>query len=149
MPSAAEIWEQLDHHLVKEKWFAANEELREEIAREVNQIYSKNRGNLNSAVIPSQILEMELRKIDEWATRKCSIYREVWLLQGNEISPVFLRTIYAMDIRRLIDQRGSVAAYEAESIASRTGEAKRISDARIQSFRLKVKRMLSKGRRIV
>ena len=108
MPSAAEIWEQLDHHLVQEKWFAANEELREEIAPEMNQIYSKNRGNLNPAVIPSQILEMKLRKIDEWATRKCSIYREVWLLQGNEISPVFLRTVYAMDIRRLIDQRGAL-----------------------------------------
>ena len=108
MPFAAEIWEQLDHHLVKEKWFAANEELREEIAREVNQIYSKNRGNLNSAVIPSEILEMKLRKIDEWAKRKYSIYCEVWLLQGNEISPVFVRTVYAMDIRRLIDQRGAL-----------------------------------------
>ena len=102
---------------------------------------------LNSAVIPGEILEMKLRKIDEWATKKNSIYREVWLLQGNEISPVFVRTIYAMDLRRLIDQRGGVAAHEAESLARQTGEAKQISEARIQSFMLKVMRLQSKWRR--
>jgi hypothetical protein len=84
-----DVWRQLDprhNRLVKLRTEAARQKLQGEIRIETIQIRFNNRENLNSGIIPNQILAMNLRKIDELAAQYYSIYSEVWELRGNEKS---------------------------------------------------------------
>ncbi len=120
-PSAAtqviDVWRQLDprcNRMVKLKTEAVRRKLLGEIKMETLQIRFENRGNLNSGIIPSQILAVNLRKIDELATQYYSIYAEAWGLRGHEKSAALVRTIYSHVLRPLIAVRKASVAYDAQ-----------------------------------
>ena len=109
-----EVWRQLDparNRLVKLKTQVAAKQLRKEIKAETGQIRFRNRGNPNSGMLPTEILAMELRKINDWATQYYSICCEVWELQGNKKSAALVRTIYTHLLRKLIAVRKSSVAH--------------------------------------
>jgi hypothetical protein len=133
-----DVWRQLDpryNRLVKLKTEAAAKQLRKEIKAETMQISFRNRGNLNSGIIPREILAMELRNIDAWAARYYAIYCEVWELQGNKKSAALVRTIYTHFLRKLIAVRKSSVAHEAQRSACARGRFDSIARLRIESFK--------------
>jgi hypothetical protein len=133
-----EVWRQLDpkhNRLVKLKTGVAAKQLRKEIKAETGQIRFRNRRNLNSGILPGEILAMELRKINDWATQYYSICCEVWELQGNKKSAALVRTIYTHLLRRLIAVRKSSVAHEAQRWACAKGRFDSIARLRIESFK--------------
>jgi hypothetical protein len=119
-----DVWRQLNpnsNRLVRLKIQAAVKKLRKEIEIEKRRIYFNNRGTLNPGIIPTQILAMELHKIDEWAANYYSLYSEVWEQLGNKKSAAFVRTIYDNVIRPLIASRRNAVVSEAKRLARRTG----------------------------
>ena len=132
-----DVWWELDprhNRLVKLRTEAARQKLQGEIRIETIQIRFNNRENLNSGIIPSQILAMNLRKIDELAAQYYSIYSEVWELRGNEKSAALVRTIYSHVLRRLIAIRKTSVAHEAQRSAIGTGCLDSRATLRIESF---------------
>lgn len=132
-----DVWRQLDakhNRLVKLKTQAAAKQVRKEIKAETMQIRFRNRGNLNSGIIPSEILAMERRKIDAWASQYYTICCDVWELQGNKKSAALVRTIYTHFLRRLIAIRKSSVAHEAQRSARATGRFDNIVRLLIESF---------------
>jgi hypothetical protein len=132
------VWQQLDpkqNRLVKLKTEAAAKQLRKEINAETRHIRFRNRRNPNSGTLPSEILAMELRKINDWATKYYSICCEVWELQGNKRSAALVRTIYTHFLRKLIAIRKSSIAHEAQRSASAAGRFDRMARLRIESFK--------------
>lgn len=146
MPSAEDVSRHFDwryNQLAKLKLLQANKEMRKEIEGETRIINQKNARNLNSAINIIQILDMELRRIDEWANTNYLIYCDLWKLKGKEKSAIFVRAIYG-SIRKLIRVRGSSVAHHTETLVRRT----RNPNARphIESFKRRVKNLDTKWR---
>ncbi len=132
-----DVWRQLDpcHNcLVKLRTRRARQKLQGEIGIETKQIRFNNRENLNSGIILSQILAMNLRKIDELAAQYYSIYSEVWELRGNEKSADLVRIIYSHVLRRLIAIRKTSVAQEAQRSEIGTGCLDSGATLQIESF---------------
>jgi hypothetical protein len=139
MPSAEDVWKHFDwkhNRLAKLRILAADKELRKEIERETRCIFQKNSGNSNSAISIVQILDLELRKIDEWANTNYLIHCDLWKMRGDEKSAEFVRSIYNRSIRKLISARGNAVAHEMKQLARRTGNSG--AEPHIASFRRRV-----------
>ena len=54
------------------------EEMHQSIRDEIGQIQFDNIGNSNSQAVPTLIIEMHLRRTDEWIEKTCKAYCEVW-----------------------------------------------------------------------
>jgi hypothetical protein len=139
MPSAEDVWKHFDwrhNRLAKLRILAANKELRKEIERETRCIRQKNSRNSNSAISIVQILDLELRKIDEWANTNYLIHCDLWKMKGHEKSAEFVRSIHNRSIRKLISARGNAVAHEMKHLARRTGNSG--AEPHIASFRRRV-----------
>src|SRR5207248_5946513 len=90
------------------------------IEEDERSIRFRNRGNHNVLAIPTQRLRMSLLRADEWVKRTYDVYCEVWQLQGNLLSPEFLRAVCANGIRTLITARINSVIGELKLEAVRT-----------------------------
>src|SRR5438067_13316009 len=98
-------WLQIDHTLANLMLTEVAEEIGRHIEEDERSIRFRNRGNHNVLAIPTQRLRMSLLRADEWVKRTYDVYCEVWQLQGNLLSPEFLRAVCANGIRTLITAR--------------------------------------------
>ena len=136
------IWNQLHgNRLLKLKLCEAAKKIGEYTKRERRRIYFNNRGNCNSSAIPTQILEMGLRKLNEHIALAYSIYSEVWNLQGNEKSPAFVTTVYSAGIRPLIAAGRMSIVGRAKKLARSTGDHSQLFRMRMESFERDVERL--------
>src|SRR6476646_7645507 len=105
-------WQDVDHTMANAMLLDLSLKIRELIDADERQIYFLNIGNGNSATEPSQRLEMQLLRSDEWAARTYELYCEVWCCQQRGLSPQFLRAACQHGIRSLISIRSSTAPAE-------------------------------------
>jgi hypothetical protein len=112
-----EIWVRLDpqnNRLTRLRVQKARTKHRKEVEAESRQIRFDNRGSLNSTATLYALLQMQLKKADEFAEEQYSIFRDVWLRLGDVESAAFIRTISWMVIQRQFGPQGnSIAAEEA------------------------------------
>src|SRR6476620_1934223 len=94
-------WKQVDQVLANLMLLEVSLEIRELIREDQQQIHFLNIGNENSATSPSQRLDMQILRTDEWAVRTYETYLEIWLCQQEALSPHFLRAICQHGIRTL------------------------------------------------
>jgi hypothetical protein len=109
------IWERLDpqnNRLTRLRVEKAREKYRKEVGAETRRIHFDNRGNLNSTAIPNALLQMKLKKADEFAEGQYSIFHDVWLRLGGVESAAFIRTISWMVTQRQFGPRGNTFAAE-------------------------------------
>ena len=114
-------WKQVDQTLVNLMLFDIIQEIRKNTEDEERQIRFANIGNQNAMTVPSQRLEMHLRRADELAGRTYEVCCEVWKRQGNSLSPEFLRAIPQFGIRAVISSRTGAVLWELEMEEKRTG----------------------------
>ena len=104
-------WHQVDETMANLMLAQVSQEIRVLISEDEQQIYFQNIGNGNSMTIPSQRLEMQRLRSDEWAGRIYELYCETWQCQQKPLSPQFLRAVCQHGIRVLISARvGSVTS---------------------------------------
>jgi hypothetical protein len=115
-------WQQVDQVMATLMLLEVSLEIRELILEDEQQIHYLNIGNENSVTSPSQRMEMQLLRSDEWAARTYEVYLEVWLCQQKPLSPHFLRGISQHGIRTLISARTGSVTSELDREQGRTGQ---------------------------
>jgi len=75
-------WVLIDHALVGLKTTELAEEMHKSIKAEENQIRFDTRHNQNSQAVPSLLLQMHERHIDEHIEKTYKLYCDVWEKQG-------------------------------------------------------------------
>jgi hypothetical protein len=145
--TAADVWEEIDHSLVKLKLADVAEEFRERLEANERHIRFENRNNANTDAATYQILRMKEQNTEEWAKRTYETYREVWQIQGRTKSASFVRAVFTRAIVPLLHARAASIAHEFESFATRTGFPSQLCKANVQSFRLKMLRLEDRWRR--
>lgn len=149
MQSAASVPKFMEHPLFKEKLIKLAYEVQREITQEKHRIEVENRGNLNSQVYPFHILQMQLRKADDWAGRTYQICRDTCKLLGEDESPEFLRFIFKAKIAPLLKRRATLALEDAQSHSVRTGGVRTVSKRQVTAFELRALRLLDEWKRKV
>lgn len=107
-------WKQVDQTLANLMLAEVSEEFRDLIREDLQQIRYQNIGNQNAVTFPSQVLEMQLLRSEEWAGRTYEVYCEVWRCQQKSLSPEFLRAVCKHGIRVLIFARINSVSSELE-----------------------------------
>jgi hypothetical protein len=105
-------WQQVDETLASLMLAELSGEFGELNREDEQQIRFQNIGNGNSVTAPSQRLEMQLLRSDEWAARIYEVYCEVWRCQQKSLSPQFLRAVCQHGIRVLISVRVNAVSSE-------------------------------------
>jgi hypothetical protein len=113
-------WKWIDESLANAMLLQVSIDIRKLIRQDEMHIYFLNIGNENSATAPSQRLQMQLLRSDEWAARTYEVYCEVWRLQQHNFSPVFLRAVCRHGIRVLISARVNSVTAELAMEQNRT-----------------------------
>jgi hypothetical protein len=116
------FWHQVDETMANMMLAQASQEIRVLIHEDEQQIYFQNIGNGNSVTIPSQRLEMQRLRSDEWAGRIYELYCETWQCQQKPLSPQFLRAVCQHGIRTLISARIGSVTSELDNEQRRTGQ---------------------------
>jgi hypothetical protein len=114
-------WQQIDQTLANLMLGRFSQDIRKIILDDEQHIYYHNIGNGNSVAPPSQRLEMQLLRSDEWAGRTYEVYCEVWRSQQEPLSPQFLRAICPNGVRVVISARINSVTYELGMVQARTG----------------------------
>ncbi len=89
-----------------------SEEIQELITDDVGHIRFQNMHNGNSMTVPSQRLQMQKLRANEWAARLYEGYCEIWQTQRKPVSPEFLRGIVANVISVVLAARASSGTHE-------------------------------------
>jgi hypothetical protein len=113
-------WKHVDERLANTMLLQVSIEIRDLIHQDETHIHFLNTGNENNATDPSQRLQMQLLRSDEWAARTYQVYCEAWRLQQNNLSPMFLRAICQYGIRVLISARVNSVTAELAMEQNRT-----------------------------
>jgi hypothetical protein len=126
MPNSIDvkIWSQLDprnNPLTRLKIKTVNKNYRSELRTETNAIVRENRDNFNRSAMPWALLRMELKKADEFAAQKYSLFRDVWLDLGGVETAAFIRTISCIVIQPAFDWRRSGVAHAQRTRFLRSG----------------------------
>jgi hypothetical protein len=111
------IWKRLDPHrnrLTSLKLRKARNKYREQVEAETRQLRFTNRNNANSMVVPSALLQMRLKKADEFSEQQYSIFLDAWTRLGGVESAGFIRTVSFMAIQRSFGPRASALASESQ-----------------------------------
>jgi hypothetical protein len=113
-------WHQVDETLANMMLAQVSQEIRVLIHEDEQQIHFQNIGNGNSVTAPSQRLETQRLRSDEWAGRIYELYCETWQCQQKPLSPQFLRGLCQHGIRVLISARVDSVTSELDREQERT-----------------------------
>jgi hypothetical protein len=105
-------WQQVDQQLSSILQSKVSGEIRELMTDDVGHIRFQNMHNENSMTIPSQRLQMQRLRTEEWAARLYEGYCEIWQAQRMPISAEFLRGIVKNAISVLCSVRVNTVTYE-------------------------------------
>jgi len=133
-PATLSWWNQIDSSMASALLGEMATQMHQEIEKEKGEIRFRHSRNQNSLAAPSAILAMHLRRTDEWCHRLYEMYQDVWLRQGNSITPGILRAICQYGIGMAISARKNAVIYEFQMEADRTGEHKQWTKAATEEF---------------
>jgi hypothetical protein len=141
-------WQQFDQTLANTMLLDLALEFHRLAQEDLQQIRYQNIGNENSISVPSQRLEMQLLRSDEWAGRSYQVYCDVWRSQHKDLYPQFYRDVCQQAIRTMISVRvGSVKAeLNREEILTRSHNDGWLNAA-TQSFSQKMELLFGKWQR--
>lgn len=141
MSTVAEAWGLIDHALVRLKTTELAEEMHKSIRAEENQIRFDHRHNQNSQAVPSLLLQMHERRIDEYIEATYKLYCEVWQKQGYIKTAEFVRAVSAHVIPVIISARKGGVISELSMERARTAGLLEPHKARITSFERSMQRL--------
>jgi len=114
-------WQQVDQQLSGILQSRVSAEIRKLITDDVGHIRFQNMHNENSMTVPSQRLQMQRLRTEEWAARLYEGYCEIWQTQRMPMSAEFLRGIVQNAISVLCSARGGAVTDEFVREQHRTG----------------------------
>lgn len=114
-------WQQIDQRLSGILQSTTSTEIRKLITDDVGHIRFQNMHDENSMTVPSQRLQMQRLRTEEWAARLYEGYCEIWQTQRMPISAEFLRGIVQNAISTLCSARGGAVTGEFVREAHCTG----------------------------
>jgi hypothetical protein len=141
MSTVAEAWGLIDHALVRLKTTELAQEMHKSIKAEENQIRFDNRHNQNSQAVPSLLLPMHERRIDEHIEKTYELYCEVWEKQGYPKTAEFVRAISAHVVPVIIGARKGAVIAQLSMERARTAGLLEPHKARIASFEQSMQRL--------
>ena len=147
MAGSAFQWELIDHRLVALKLTNLAEEMSKSTRSEIGQIRVNNVGNSNSQTVPSQIIAMHLRRIEESIEKTYKIYCEVWEKQGHEKTAEFIRAVSSHVIPTITSARTMSVISQLSQERARTGIHIELHNARMESFKRSVSRLAARWSR--
>ncbi len=147
IPLKAFRWEVIDHSLVGLKMTDLAIEMRRQMDADERRIQFENRLNMNSATVPSRVLQMKEKCADEWAGRAYEIYCGVWKIQGYAKSAPFVRAVCARSIIPMLRSRAGAIKHEFLRFATRTSLNCVVRDGQLKGFELRMLRLQDQWQR--
>ncbi len=111
------------------------------IKAEERQIRFDNRQNQNSQAVPTLLVQMHLRRTDEYIEKTYKIYCDVWEKQGYLKTAAFIRAVSKHTIPLVISVRTGAVISQLSAQRSRTGAHIEPHDARVTSFKQAMERL--------
>lgn len=107
----------------------------------------ENLGTLNSFAVPSLVLEMKERRVEEFAQQVYETYCGVWHTQWHAKSAAFLRAIFGGAILPALRARGGAIASEFARVAGRASFPSQVRNANLEGLRARMHRLENRWRR--
>jgi hypothetical protein len=124
-----------------------SEEMRRSVAAEEAQIRFANLRNENSGTVPTLLLKMHERLVDQWIAKTYEVYCEVWETQGNVKSAEFIRAVSLNAIPLIIAARTTAVVGEFAQANKAMGRSAEPHDARMASFKSSMQRLATRWTR--
>src|SRR5215470_1569019 len=113
-------WEDLDQRLVSLKLADVAERMQKEATDATRKAALETNKSGNSGGYFARLLELQEQITDAWAKALYETYCEVWLIQGHQPTPDFIRAVSRKAVRELIGSRKGAVEESIQLYCART-----------------------------